>query len=252
MNFNLETRHYPVKKSQLFSLLSLCTCLLMIYAFITGKYLPSSFAFLLTCIFFYFSTTAKKEDAKKEARVIKEHEQAIHTSNEQSDAISQELTGPKILFADSFYVAGSDYLPIKDIDFALHYMSNHSEQTNYLGLTDQEIQQSHQKVYKYGALMTKNIQFILDPMNNGQQFAIAIYLQTTLIGYVPQENLATLQPLIDNPTITIQAELTVAGGPYKFYEVAKNRLSIRKEPLRFFVTLSVTEKKKEHQDTMTK
>lgn len=178
----------------------------------------------------------KNEELKKR-RV--EVEEEIEKKKEK-EQLQKDLKR-RTVFSDEVKVAGTSYR--KDaVNKTIKYIVNNSMfDVFYEGMTNKEIEEYGEKVYKYSLMTTEDMDLIKEPDNEFDNKAIKVVVNGEMVGYIESETNKTIYNYIDNPEYSIKKHLSIVGGPYKEFNYLDDKVIINKElSFGFRVFLQIT------------
>lgn len=103
----------------------------------------------------------------------------------------------------------------------------------YEGMTNKDIEEWYDRVYRYSGFFTNNFNLLLEPENEVDMNAVPVYISDYHIGYLPKDEALKIKPFLENYDYKIKGIISIIGGPYKEYDYTDDKVIIVKDNIGF-------------------
>lgn len=147
----------------------------------------------------------------------------------------------RIVFSDEVKVAGISYRKNAVNKTIKYIVDNSMFDVFYEDMTNKEIEEYGDRIYKYSLMTTEDVDLIKEPDNEFDNKAIKVVVNGEMIGYIESETNKTIYNYIDNPEYSIKKQLSIVGGPYKEFNYLEDKVIVNKElSIGFRIVLIIT------------
>lgn len=195
--------------------------------------------FFVGLIFVLTKTQFQLQIINLEASIdIANQELSERAEKEKIDEISRK----SLIFSKTFNVVGTKYRDKSDITSALKYISETSWSDKYQGMTNKEIEDSFEKIYKFSYFSTENFDLNPEPTNDHDENAIKVLVGNNCIGYVPRYEAGQIINLINETNkYFYKGRVSITGGPFKEYDYTVDKVVSKNSELGFNLYLEIHE-----------
>ncbi len=154
-----------------------------------------------------------------------------------------EISRKSQIWSKKFNVVGVKYRDKQDITNALKYISENTWSDRYQGMSNKEIEESFEKIYKFSNFSTSDFTLEPEPNNEFDRNAIKVMINNFCIGYIPRIEANQIINFINiMDKYSLKGTVSITGGPFKHYDYTSDKVVSQNSELGFSIYLEIHEK----------